>query len=66
MKIILKKGRKVLWSVDAKISEGNLDVIIDEIKKTIHQVEKFEEFRGASGKTEFRDGAVKEFTEGWK
>jgi hypothetical protein len=66
MKILIKKGRKVLWSVDTEISEGNLDVIIEEIKKTIHQVEKFEEFREASGKTEFRDGAVKELTEGWK
>ncbi|MGC9124435.1 MAG: hypothetical protein ACP5IB_10280 [Thermoplasmata archaeon] len=62
MKILIKKGRKVLWSVDTEISEGNLDVIIEEIKKTIHQVENFEKF----GKTEFREGAVKELTEGWK
>jgi hypothetical protein len=62
MKILIKKGRKVLWSVDTEISEGNLDVIIEEIKKALHQIENFEKF----GKTEFRDGAVKELTEGWK
>ncbi|MGB9755910.1 MAG: hypothetical protein ACPLXO_03400 [Desulfurella sp.] len=62
MKILIKKGKKIVWSIDAEISEGNLDVIIEEIKKTIHQVENFEKF----GKTEFRDGAVKELTEGWK
>jgi hypothetical protein len=62
MKILIKKGKKIVWSIDAEISENNLDVIIDEIKKTIHQVENFEKF----GKTEFRDGAVKELTEGWK
>ncbi len=64
MKILIKNGRKTIWKMEAIVSENNIDSIIEEIKKAVHIVENTEKFQKM--KSEFREGAVKELTEGWK
>ncbi|MGC8584856.1 MAG: hypothetical protein ACP5L4_01875 [Thermoplasmata archaeon] len=60
--IEIRKGNKIEWSTCIEIGNNQLDTLISAISEAIQHIKNFE----TTGKSEFREGAIKEMTEGWK